>query len=475
MEEITLYPSSWYYNACVYGFLEVLEYGLKNGVVEEELIETSDGTNAGAVVIPQHILEQIYSPSRQLGGEISSSTELSNLAWWWVSLSADRGFINKSAYDEWKDGNSEPSEMMNAVFGNLLAGPTSNYRSLGQSQWSESEKIAFLNHWFSFDHEDATGIRCGFCGTRFKIEPQERYFNRFFTMSMASNLGLSVGKFPNLTWDYNPNLPVCKTCRSQFLFFHLVRRNRFFINTDSHAVNWHLNHLVRNKLQQKHSPFHHALLEGMKLDPQLRQTLGAWGMQKIEMIQFNREEVDYYQIPLHLSNLFLIPEVAYLIGSITNKLALDYIFKGQHESVLDMIYKSIREELSGKKGNDPEAKLTSSETKSALQLYQHIQVNQNLSGKGGVRTVNLRELSECAANAPRILKDNKSGLVFRLLELTRMGKKEDVYHLLLRAYVAESKTFPLELRTAFTVQDPLFKNSIYAFIASLTGKMTDFE
>lgn len=474
MEGITLYPSSWYYNACVHGFLEVLEHGLGTNTVEKEILNNGDNTGDGIVRIPGHLLENMYTPLKQLGGNATAISELTSLAWWWILLGAKRGFLNKTISEKWKVGDSNPSEIMGAVFGNLLAGPASNYRSLGQSQWPDSKKIEFLNSLFSIGRKESSGVNCGFCGTTFNVNPQERNIDNFFTMSMASNLGLSVDGFPNLTWDYNPNLPVCMVCRSQFLCFHFVRKKGFFINTESHSVNWHLNRLMLDKLQKKRRPVHQALLDGIKIDPQLRKTLGGWGMQRMEMIQFNGEKVEYFQIPPYLSNLFLIPEVSYLVCNIKNKLALDYLFKGRHEYFPEMIYKSIREKLSGKNSKDPEAKLEWIDVNLVLQLYQQIRIN--LSGKGGLKTVDFYRLSKCAADAPSSLKEEKKGLVFRVLELTRMGKKEDVYHLLLRAFIAESKPFPDELRKAFNIDDPaLFKNSIYAFIAGLRGQGTTIE
>ena len=469
MKPITLYASSWYYNACVHGFLEVLEHGIGTKALEEEILNTGDGT----VNIPEHLLKELCVSSNQISGEVNANTELTNLAWWWISLGAKEGFINMAIREKLKAGDSNPSEIMGAVFGNLLAGPSSNYRSLGQSQWTESQKIEYLNKWFSVDREDGD-ICCGFCGETLNMNANERYLDNFFTMSMASNLGLSIGGFPNLVWDYNPNLPVCRVCLSLFLCFHFVRRNNFFINTNSLSVNWYLNHIVRDKLHKKYGQVHHALLEGMKMDPQLRRTLGGWGMQRIEMIQFNRDKVEYFQIPPHLSNMFLIPEISSLIGRIKNKLALDYLFKGRHEYFLKMIHKSIRQILSGKDGKDQEAKLDWADINVIIEVYQYIRLH--LAKKGDVKTVNLNKLSKCAVCAPRALKEEKSGLVFRLLELTRMGKKEDVYHLLLRTFIAESKSFPVELRDAFNVKDiSLFKNSIYAFIAGLISPTADKE
>jgi len=58
-----------------------------------------------------------------------------------------------------------------------------------------------------------------------------------------------------------------------------------------------------------------------------------------------------------------------------------------------------------------------------------------------------------------------------LLELTRLNKKAEVYHLLLRTYIAKGLVFPASLANLFTVNDPeVFQTGIYDYIAGLREK-----
>lgn len=82
--------------------------------------------------------------------------------------------------------------------------------------------------------------------------------------------------------------------------------------------------------------------------------------------------------------------------------------------------------------------------------------------------LDINQLRNLGNGAPLNQDDN---LVFRLLELTRLYRKADVYHLLLRIYVAAGKEFPEQLARVFTVRDPnLFKTGIYAYISGLKPK-----
>ncbi|MGJ8455634.1 hypothetical protein ACSFC1_10050 [Pseudothermotoga sp. U03pept] len=71
----------------------------------------------------------------------------------------------------------------------------------------------------------------------------------------------------------------------------------------------------------------------------------------------------------------------------------------------------------------------------------------------------------------RFFDEGPTGLTFRLLELTRLGKREEVFHLLLREFVAAGEEMPFELVKAF---DPIystevFKTFVYSFLGGLLG------
>ena len=56
MKDVVIYPSSWYYNACVQGFLEVLAYGLGEQIVTDEFLQ-----NDGTVKIPGDLMEAVFA------------------------------------------------------------------------------------------------------------------------------------------------------------------------------------------------------------------------------------------------------------------------------------------------------------------------------------------------------------------------------------------------------------------------------
>lgn len=58
MSDVEIYPSSWYYNACVQGFLEILAWGLgEDGQQQVEEMLQDDGR----VVIPHALMEAAFS------------------------------------------------------------------------------------------------------------------------------------------------------------------------------------------------------------------------------------------------------------------------------------------------------------------------------------------------------------------------------------------------------------------------------
>ena len=138
-----------------------------------------------------------------------------------------------------------------------------------------------------------------------------------------------------------------------------------------------------------------------------------------------------------------------------------------------MIYKSLRAYITGKHyDEDPDVLDSRGKESNDQAIADLIELYCELKrflekGKGGknVVFVNVKELRNLASEAP--IKQNDS-LIFRLLELTRLNRKADVYHILLRLYVAKEMTFPDQLAQLFTIRDnELFKNGIYAFISGL--------
>jgi CRISPR-associated protein Cst1 len=482
MKDIEIYPSSWYYNACVQGFLEILAWGLgEDGIqiVEEKFLQDD-----GRVIIPGELTEAIFSSSDvpvptgyNCVPAPKEMTEMKRIVWWWVGKGFEQGFIRQKD----RQRKIETSlEMVETVTRNLLVGSRNrNYHSLVQA---EHDKVAFLNDWFSLSYEKNDGVSCSFCGTKYVSDIKGRILDKFFTLSMSKWLGSSSSGFPNLFWNGKPNLMVCKTCRSFFLCFHLIHDKNFFINSSSFILNWHLNRLIAGNTVSK-SYKHQTLLNALHYDPQLRRGLSNWGLQNMEVLIFDyvrnsagkiEEIMNYYPLSPRLAKLFLIPRLSSLIAKISNKQVWDVILKERFGYLTVIIYKSLRAYISGKQNDDKDPDILDPWGKDykgqpivdLIDFYSELRRHSERE-KGGTHMafVNVKELRNLASTAPLSQKDS---LVFRLLELTRLNRKADVYHLLLRLYVAKNITFPAQLSNLFTIQDSeLFKIGIYAFISGL--------
>lgn len=467
MNDVEIYPSTWYYNASVQGFLEILAWGLgKDGEQQVEKMLQDDGR----AVIPSALMETAFSTNDKLapyGYTLIDSKipELKRIGWWWVQYSFESGFIRKD--DRGK--NLDLYEKVETVSRNLFH-KNGLYPNLLQFTWN---KVEFLNNWFSLENTVGVGIKCSFCGNQCNIEEDSRMYDVFFTRSLSGLLGDGPGVFPNLFWDGNPDLPICKHCRSYFLCFHIMHRNRYFVNSDSLKVNWHLNHLLSAQIGTGKSWRQDALMNAVHYDPQLRRAVGSWGLQNLEIAIFEqRGKVNCYPISANLAKLLLVPSISSLIGRISNETVWDVVLKERFDYLLTIIYKSLRIFLAGEdKNNDPEIiKAWGKDITpivDIIDLYQEIRKHQE--GSEAVKSINYAGLRSIAREAPINLGDNRGkSLVYRLLELTRMNKKSSAYHLLLRVYITNGKTFPQLLSSLFEIEDSeLFKNGIYAFVSGL--------
>ena len=467
VSDIVIYPSSWYYNACVQGFLEVLAWGM--GEDGDRLIEEHILQSDGRVIIPGDLAEAIFSTDNVLMPDgynerpvPSELKKMKRIAWWWAAAGYEAGFMRKN--DRGKSLTN--AEIVETVCRSLFH-MNAPYSNLVQPRW---DKVNFLNTWFALDKQGPNNVICSFCGQEYASDPEARVYDVFFTRSLSLALGDGPGVFPNRFWDGNPHLTTCKSCRSYFLCFHIVQRNRFFINSDSLQVNWHLNRLLAGKLRQNRFAYQTALLDALQYDPQLRRGVSSWGLQNLEVLVLEWNKVSYYPLSPRLAKMFLVPQISSNISKLSNPKVWEVILKEQFDYLPTMIYKSLRvyltKDISAK---DPEVVYDFSSIRPLVDLItlcsEIIQFLSKEEGSKGMSHINIGQLRRLGATAP-LTQDNN--LVFRLLELTRLNRKSDVYHLLLRVYVARKMEFPSPLAQVFTVTNSeLFKTGIYAYISGL--------
>jgi CRISPR-associated protein Cst1 len=567
VKDVVIYPSSWYYNACVQGFLEVLAWGLgENGpqIVEEQFLQDD-----GRVVIPGELVEAIFSSQgtkfpqkyefKEVPGELQ---ELKRIAWWWVEYTGnifsvnhfvdvpeevvDEVFnlfligegiekiaknLNEFGYSKC-DGNKwnvedvtlviannlywcklaedkQKNVLMEFVFRQMFSkGKT--YQNLtqlirGETSQLRSHKIRFLNDWFCKTTKGE--LICSFCNSPCTVGDTSR--KTLFSLELSKMLGSSVGEFPNSFWDSNSMLVMCDQCRSFFICFHLIADARLrdvsFVNTGNLSVNWHIKRLLGENDKTGKS----STLLSQKSE-QVKGLMGMWAKQGIEVIKISGSDVKVYEISDHILDIMLNFEIQNLLGKLRyeNNPLEELVLDQKIADFLLVIYKHLNRCLAGfsfsKKEDRPKDRYLNSdlfdekmEIKKGLRyekqnsfiqncilLYQ-VLIKEFADERRLLQLGRLipQDLIKCADTAPASLtvksqSGSVSGLIFKLLELTRLGKRNEVYYVLLRAYLAEGKQLPPELNTVFQLEHTDdFKNYIYAYISGLnfTKKQADNE
>lgn len=475
---VKIFPSSWYYNACLQGFLEILALGLGDSgidVIEEEILQDD-----GIVIIPGDLMKAAYStretgfPKRYKGfREVPDDVkELKRIVWWWVEKSYQEGFIRQEDREKENLGSREKIETVCRRLFNHING---FYPNLAQVGCSTDKKIEFLNKWFNLNANEADSLSCSFCGSTYELSEEDNIYQSFFTMSLSRILGSSPPKFPNFFWDGQPSLVMCKQCRSYFLCFHITERKRFFVNSDSLQVNWYLNRILYSKANEHNMYRSEKLLNALKYDSQLRKAVCSWGTQRLELVNFTGKGVDTQPLSPNVARILAIPEISNLIGRISSDLIWDCIVKEQFEYLNIILYKSLRALIKGENTEkDPEVIFNTGDDSNRIVVLIELahKINtQVLHKKGGgkVRFFDFQSLRKAGGEAPINLGDNTGkNLVYRLLELTRLYQKAEIYHLLLRVYLSSNRKFPEILARLFEIEEEeTFKNGIYAFIAGL--------
>ncbi|HAA08919.1 MAG: hypothetical protein GX176_08155 [Syntrophomonadaceae bacterium] len=465
MKDVEIYPSSWYYNACVHGFLEVLAWGLGDkgrDIVEEQFLQDD-----GSVRIPGELMEAVFStidvpaPAGYTFREVPDDVkDLKRIAWWWVE---------KSNKTEDKNPNNMIQSTRLSMFG---SNKTFYPNLLPHNEKTPTNK--FLNNWFTLTTEG--NLKCSFCDGPCEPVQGQKEKVAFFSSAISKHLGSNLDGFPNIYWDSQSNMIMCSLCRSYLLFFHIIHSRRHYVSSDSISLNWYLNNLLQEKSKITRSS-QRALLDALRYDTQMRRALGSWGLQNMELVSLEWDDAKVQPISERLANLLLLPRIANLLGLISNSLVWDIVIQERYSYLLNLAYKQLHFFLSGgeNKNKDPEivvgAGKKMAQVTTLLELFYAIrQAEQKEKGGKGLASIDFRQIRKEAEESPISITDNAGkGLVFRLLELTRLNKRTEVYHLLLRTYVAKGLVFPTSLANLFTLNDQeLFKTGIYAYIAGLS-------
>jgi CRISPR-associated protein Cst1 len=477
MRDVEIYPSSWYYNACVHGFLEVLAWGL--GDEGEDIVEKQFLQNDGSVRIPGNLMEAVFSTEdvtapdgyvlRKVPGDVK---DLKRIAWWWVEKSLKVYFAKDKEMGSWSN-----MEKANKVFGRLFykEGKYPNLINLGTYKTAESRCEQLNRHLIFALPKDVTNYHCSFCNTKFNIEEDINMYESSLTRSISITIGSTPNSFSNSFWNGLPNGVFCPQCRTYLLFGHLNLNHyrKAFVNTDSLKLNCHLNKLITHDALTKPQPFINAI----QSLPTLQQNISAWGLQNLELFSFVSEtsKIEHMPISGKVATLLIQPNISSCLNKLPSRPVWELFTKEQFSYFPTLIAKNlaiiVKDTINKQEKKDTEIFIQPGEYRKVqrlIYLYDAILATLKPRKEDKYMTgLNLGEIRKVAEEAPLDLDSNRS-LVFRLLELTKLTKKSDVYYLLLRYYTAQKIAFPEVLSKVLLLEDDeMFKTGVYAYISFL--------
>ncbi|GEM_PF-2195220 len=349
---LRLVPSNWFYNLSVYGFLRVLS---KECTVNLKEVFKEDGSVE--IDLEEHgLLEETE--------EIAPGVRSVKL---WDCL-VEAYLITFKDYEEIKDKPFE--EKHKKVRGRLFSksGQFTNY--INPSYFKENvESLLFktLGEFLKWANNKEK-IPCQFCGdypllleflkeNAIPNKTLQKVFRnlQFLKMEQLSLLGPSLGEFPNSFWNLNSSVPLCLVCNILFLFYPLGLTDigggrRIFVNAPSFELIWKLNNHIE-KVHSKEAYKNIKTLFGLgfiDLVLDLNVKLGTWQRLSTEVIVFQGQNVDFYEIPPQILELLEDKRVSSLLVELSNLKLLEVFMSGNFKLFEVLIHRLLRNAESNK-------------------------------------------------------------------------------------------------------------------------------
>lgn len=511
---LIIYPRGWLHNMNVYGFLKVIKANEQGIGFALEDILMSDGS----VQIDDKNLQKLYEPI-PLDSKDYPKIFVPKI---FALLLEETKKLEKvqDTYEVCKRYfNGKSSYYENYVNKYLKKDQKDDFLS----ELSEQVKSIFVPpsaHNNSIDDSD----RCFLCG-RPVLRRNGPSKLRTFSMVLFKEFSSSDASFPNAFWNMENTYWLCDVCSQMAHFRHLVfpREGRcVFVNAASFKAIWQLNEAYKayeKDFEQRIS--YELTLSRIVSDFVLKsqRLLGVWEKQNIEVISLEKEpkknkielKLKTYHLPSKVIDLLLNVHVSSILNELRNDKIFEVIVQERFSELLTLLYLMLRHQLTKRILNihssdttkefswgeavlkdqwkiDPSEENIYEHIKLITQLFSEIrrvlevsrEMPRSVSNLDEFREIGkedeeLRKETACTPNLNELRKIGKEDAelfkrtAYRLLELVRLGKKEEVYHLLLRAYMAGQKAFPEKLNSVFTYDIENFKNAMYAFIGGITA------
>ena len=338
---IKLYPSHWLYNASVIGLLRVM-----SSTISEQSIDTIF-TDSAEVIIPKEWFEEINVKD----GKILKAT-MAYSDYLWNETPEDK---RKQWLDDNKDKYNNFFEALGldglkfVWLGNKLFASNTPYQNMMQLKNWQAFEFQNLLLKDGFKHSD-NSIICGLCQNfrTKKINPDSKFEKTLatFQLSHNSDLGPSIGEFPNSFWNNKDSLIICPFCAYLLLHSNIAMsptmEGQVFINAPSFRLMWYLNKYTKSVFSRM-STRDVLAMSLIDFSQKVNATLGMWSIANIEVVLKKRgSSIEHFSIPYVQTRLLLNRKITALITKTREPYVLDAVLSGRFVDLLIMNEKLLK-------------------------------------------------------------------------------------------------------------------------------------
>ena len=216
---------------------------------------------------------------------------------------------------------------------------------INNSRWNDLRKIVddfrVREPFTDTGKEEAKEGVCIFCGYRGKVYPLNFMF--------SSDLFPASG-FPNSAWNLNSLSYYCKKCEFFIIHRHIGMTNlaknfAIFINAPSFKVMWYLNRYAREIYGREKAERVERILAMSLIEMTLRlnRELSRWAALNVEVVLKRGDEINFYSLPYRVVRVITNRKVASLLSEINQFDVLDLVLNGDFEGILRKGERMLRE------------------------------------------------------------------------------------------------------------------------------------
>ncbi len=206
---------------------------------------------------------------------------------------------------------------------------------------------------------------CHICGNAFNIDNSlfqsiyetsdaaKRFLSKIqkFDMIYSRLLGPSISKYPNGVWNSDQSLEVCHLCSFILIHHHLSFTrlsdgSKIFINAPSFKLMYELNQLIENLYGQDSSnekTIRELLATSIiEYSRKLSTLLSNWLTANIEIVIRAKDQIDFFSLPAEVSNLISDREISAILASIGESRILNIILDQKYSDLIEYGYRFLR-------------------------------------------------------------------------------------------------------------------------------------